>query len=304
MKEATIIIVSYKSSHIIGDALKNIVGKGYRIIIVDNGSNDNIKEFLQENYPNSGIELILLENNCGFGKANNLALEMVETDFALLLNPDAIIKEESIEKLVNCAKKDPKIALAGALDIKSEDPSEKEIQESIEAHKNAFGEHDDKNNHIEVGFLCGGFMLLKMEAFKKIGFFDEGIFLYFEDHELCKRSKKEGYKNILVKDSFCKHAQSTSTSAGSIFEKYYILYKRHWHMGWSKMYLKRNKRPISFIFSFFIKTLSIILCLIKLDLSQATSRLGRIMGAASNMLGIDCFNKKNKVPKIKETVTI
>jgi len=60
-KDITIIIVTYKSSHIILEALKNIINQGYRIIIVDNGSNDDIDKILGESYPNSEIELILCE---------------------------------------------------------------------------------------------------------------------------------------------------------------------------------------------------------------------------------------------------
>ena len=100
MKEVAIITVSYKSSHIICDALDSIVNKGYRIIVVDNGSNDDIEQVLKDRYPGSDIELIILKSNCGFGRANNVALKMVKTKFSLLLNPDAIIHEESIDNLV------------------------------------------------------------------------------------------------------------------------------------------------------------------------------------------------------------
>ena len=220
MKEVTIITVSYKSSHIICDALDSIVNKGYRIIVVDNGSNDDIEQVLKDRYPGSDIELIILKSNCGFGRANNVALKMVKTKFSLLLNPDAIIHEESIDNLVKYANKDKKIALASPLDVKNIPPSNKEINESIENHKRAFGKHLDKGNHIETEFRCGGFLLLKIEVLNKIGFFDKKIFLYFEDSELCKRSIKEGHKNILVKNSFCKHFQSTSTATKSLFEKY------------------------------------------------------------------------------------
>ena len=304
MKEVTIITVSYKSSHIICDALDSIVNKGYRIIVVDNGSNDDIEQVLKDRYPGSDIELIILKSNCGFGRANNVALKMVKTKFSLLLNPDAIIHEESIDNLVKYANKDKKIALASPLDVKNIPPSNKEINESIENHKRAFGKHLDKGNHIETEFLCGGFLLLKMEVFNKIGFFDKKIFLYFEDSELCKRSIKEGHKNILVKNSFCKHVQSTSTATKSLFEKYFLLYKRHWHMGWSKMHLKKNKSLTSFIFGFFIKLLSIILHLMKLDFTTTVSRFGKLMGMTSNILGIDCFNDKNKTPKIKKKTII
>ena len=64
-KEITIIILAYKSAHIIESALDPIVNKGLNIKVIDNGSNDNIADLLKEKYANSGIELIMLENNVG-----------------------------------------------------------------------------------------------------------------------------------------------------------------------------------------------------------------------------------------------
>ena len=74
-QDVTIIIVTYKSCHIIGKALKNIVNKGYNICIVDNGSNDNLKQYLKENFKGSNIKLTCLQSNVGFGRANNLILK-------------------------------------------------------------------------------------------------------------------------------------------------------------------------------------------------------------------------------------
>ena len=68
-----IIIVTYKSSHLIQKTLSKINNKDFKIIIVDNGSNDDIKEVLSNNIKNNEVEFIAFENNCGFGRANNYA---------------------------------------------------------------------------------------------------------------------------------------------------------------------------------------------------------------------------------------
>lgn len=76
ISDITIIIVTFKSSHLIQSCIKNITNKGAKIIIVDNGSEDDIEQNLKENLvKNSNVELIALENNCGLGKANNVALK-------------------------------------------------------------------------------------------------------------------------------------------------------------------------------------------------------------------------------------
>ena len=70
--------------------------------------------------------------------SNNLALEKVDTDYALLLNPDAIISEESIDNLAKCAKKYPKIGLVGALDIKSLEPDKEKIDKVFKSGGNTY----------------------------------------------------------------------------------------------------------------------------------------------------------------------
>ena len=226
-KQVTIIIVTYKSTHIIGEALKNIVNRGYPIIIIDNGSNDNLEDFLKENYQNSQIELIKLANNVGFSKANNIALRKIKTTYGFLLNPDAIITEASIENLVKQADKYEDVALAGAFDTKKENPTAEETHQAIESHKKTIKIIDENEEYIQTNFLCGGYMLLKIAIFQKIGFLDENLFLYCDDEEICDRAIEHNYKIIQVKDSFCFHLISQSTKKVKIFDKITAIYVKN-----------------------------------------------------------------------------
>ena len=162
IEDVTIIIVAYKSTHIIKDCLDGIVESGIRIIVVDNGSGDNIKEFLQQNYLNSGVELILLDHNCGFGKANNAALEKVDTEFAFLLNPDAKISKKSIDNLVKCAKMSTDVALASAMDTKNQNPSQQEINDVLDLQRNFFTDYKENNDFLEMNFL----LIMKIDPLK------------------------------------------------------------------------------------------------------------------------------------------
>ncbi len=306
IENITIIIVTYKSSHIIKECLESIVNEDIKIIIVDNGSNDNIQDVIKNiSVKNCNIDLILLEHNCGFGKANNVALEMVETDFALLLNPDASIDKKSIENLIRCAKMDPKIALASAMDTKNKNPSSQEITNVLELQRKFFTDHSENNDFLEMNFVSGGYMLLKMEVFRKIGFFDNNIFLYGEDDELCSRSLENGYKNILVKSAFVHHKSHQATKTDGIFDELRLLFFRNWHMGWSKTYLKRKNKNYPKVFLKAIsRFISIPVYFIKHDRNTAITKISIALGSLSNLIGIDCFNSKNRVPKIKEKVKI
>ncbi len=305
ISDVTIIIVAYKSTHIINHCLDNIVNKGMRIIVVDNGSNDNLKEIFQENYPESSVELVLLEHNCGFGKANNVALEMVDSKFAFLLNPDAQINTKSITEILTILDKNPDVAIATPLDAKNLNPSQEEIDAAICVQKKEFEVYEENEEFMSMNFVSGGYMMLNMDVFRKIGFFDENIFLYGEDDEICFRSLKNGYKNILVKSSFADHISYNATKTEGKLDKYRLLFFRNWHMGWSKTYLKRQNKNY---FRVLVKSLSRLLFVpfyfVTYDLNQAVKRSAIAVGSLSNLLGIDCFNKNNRVAKIKEHVKI
>jgi len=300
-KDVTIIIVTYKSVHIILESLKNIVGKGYHIMIVDNGSNDSIKNLLKQNYPNSDIELILLTNNCGFGRANNIALEKITTKYAFIQNPDAIITEISIDNLVKEAEKDKNIALANPFPTTKAEPSKSEQQDAINNYKKKIKILNEDKNIIETTSICGGYMLMNMNIFRKIGFFDRNLFLYGEDVELSQRSIAKGYKNILVKNAHVFHYGQKSTEIHGTLAKYKMLYFRSWHQGWGKTYLKRkNKNVVKIWLKIFHRLFLAIFYLLKFDLNKAINRFAIFSGSISNLIGINCFKKNNKIPKIKK----
>ena len=304
-KDVTIIIVTFKSVHIIDQSLKNIVGKGYPIIIVDNASGDNIEEFLKKNYPSSGIELILMANNYGFGRANNVALEKVTTKYAFIQNPDAIIDENAIDNLISEAYKDDKIALANPFPIRKINSSKEEKEDDTMDYKNKIKILKEDESIIETNFICGGYVLMNMSIFRKIGFFDKNLFLYGEDVELSNRSIQNGYKNILVKNSFVFHYGQKSTKIQGSLENYKMLYFRQWHQGWAKSYLRRRKSNYFKIwFKTIIQFFSSFIYLVILDKKHLVIRLARSFGSAANLMGIDCFNKSNKIVQIKKTLKI
>jgi N-acetylglucosaminyl-diphospho-decaprenol L-rhamnosyltransferase len=292
-KDITIIIVTYKSSHIISQTLDKIINKGFRIIIVDNDSNDGIEELLLQEYKNSGLELILLKHNCGFGKANNIALEKTTTKYAFILNPDTIIAAESIEHLVKIADIDKKIALANPHLVNKEDYDNQ--------HK--IVKKEDKI--IESDVLCGGCLLMRMSIFKKIGFFDKKLFLYGEDIEISDRALEHKYKIVTVLGSYAHHMNQKSTKINNKIEYYKLLYFRYWHQGWAKTYLKKRNRHV---FRIWLKLLhrfiSAMLYFLKLDLENSIMRFALSFGSFSCLCGIDCFNKTNKIAEIKRQLII
>ena len=91
-KKITIVIVLYNSTDIVLECFKSI--KNFRIIIVDNGKNEKILKKIENDF---NIEKIIIsKKNVGFGKGVNSAIDYIQTDFFLMLNPDTTIDKESL----------------------------------------------------------------------------------------------------------------------------------------------------------------------------------------------------------------
>lgn len=225
-QELTIVIVTFNSSKIIQSCLEKINLDKYRVIIVDNNSQDNtldiVKKFISDE------NTIELEKNSGYGRANNIGLKMVKTKYALALNPDAHIFEDDIEKVLNVMNANSQIALAGAIPFKNVDNNEFPLVDVSLINKK-----DIYPDFYSTRFLTGASLFFRIESFEKIGFFDEEFFLYCEDNEICKRVIKNGHKNALIKNTKFFHIGGNSSKKITKECNNKILWHR---LGWSKAY--------------------------------------------------------------------
>ena len=108
--DLTIVIVSFKSGDILHRCIKSI-DKKYPIVIVENSQNIKLKEELEKKYLN--VECILPEKNLGYGAGNNLGIKISKTKYVLTLNPDTILYENTISKLLEQANIIEDFALLG-----------------------------------------------------------------------------------------------------------------------------------------------------------------------------------------------
>ena len=95
-KNITFVIVSFKSSHIIEKCIKSI-NSNIRIIVVENSDDIKIKNYLENKFLN--VKVVIAKENLGYGKGNNLGISKVNTQYAFILNPDTILKENCLEEL-------------------------------------------------------------------------------------------------------------------------------------------------------------------------------------------------------------
>ena len=245
LNNITFIIVSFKSEKIIDDCLKSLP-KNSKIIVIENSNNYNLKKSLELKYDN--IEVLISENN-GMGASNNLGILKSETKFAYVLNPDVKFKKDTFENLIAAAVKITDFAILTPINSDIKFPNFKILKQN----KNI------NDSIISVDSIDGFSMLINKEKFINQKFFDENIFLYLENDDLCKRVKKSGQKIFVIKNSIIDHKGSSSSSIKNDPEFEYL---RNWHWMWSKFYF--NKKHFGFLQAFISVLPSFLSSIIKI----------------------------------------
>jgi GT2 family glycosyltransferase len=216
-EELTIVITTFNSEDVIESCLDSINGK-CEIIIIENSNSKNLKNNLEKKYNN--LTCHLLDENLGYGKANNFGLKKVKTKYALILNPDVKLEENTIENFLSAANKHPDFALMGPLN-------------SSEIKSNDFL----RSSLLKVKYIKGFAMFFNMKEFEEIGFFDENFFIYLEEIDLCRRVSKINKAIYLVPGIKVKHegGQSHKKSIADQMEL-----SRNWHWMWSRFYFQKK----------------------------------------------------------------
>ena len=182
LSDVTVIIVTFESAHCIA-TLAQFLKYCPRVIVVDNGSDDGTPAEVSRLLPHA--RFIGLEQNIGFGAANNRALEEVTTRFALLLNPDCEISERSMRDLVAAAQRFPDAAIIAPQLINRRGERELSYRWPSTLWRST---GPAASGPACVGFVSGAVMLLHLEKMGHANRFDERFFLYYEDDDLCTRN--------------------------------------------------------------------------------------------------------------------
>ena len=217
--QITIILLSHRSKNLVLNFIKDIHIK-YKLIIIDNSNDIELKKIIEKNYPEVVINII--ENN-GYGSAINYASKLVKTKYFLISNPDISgLNENEINKFLYAAKilNDNFSALGPRF---------------INADPKSLIQSNNKKNIVEMKFLSGSCMFFKKETFDNIGGFDEKFFLYFEESDFCLRSHKIN-KNYQINDVKIIHNVGTSVLTNNTYEKKQLKKLYTWHFIWSKFY--------------------------------------------------------------------
>jgi len=209
----SVIILTFNSKEYILNCLKSVkksIYSNYEIIVVDNGSKDGTIELIQNNFPK--VKLILNNKNFGFAGGNNRGVKEATGDIFFLLNDDTVIDHDLIRVLVEELTSSDEIGIVGPK-IFYMNPKDKVWfgGGKIEWLRGE-GKHLNGDVKQEVDFITGCALMIKKEVVKKVGLFDEQFFAYYEDADLCQKTKKANYKVIYLPFGGVWHVKSATAS--------------------------------------------------------------------------------------------
>ena len=286
----SVVIVTFMSEDVIHDCIKSIPEE-INIIIVDNSGDKKFKENIEKKYKN--VECILSSENIGMGAGNNLGLRHINTDYAFIINPDVTLEKNTIDELIYASSEINSFGIISPI-INSDKNFNYKLFDKTDLKKNSI-------NPFKVKSVDGFAMVLnikklnQIKSFENFNFFDENIFLYLENDDLCKRLIDNNENIFIIPKSKINHI---GASAVSKEYKQEIELSRNWHWIWSKFYF--NKKHYGFFIALISGLPTFLSAIIKLMFYFAFDRkkkdiyLHRAAGYLNALLG----KKSHHRPKI------
>ena len=240
--DVSVIIVNWNTRDLLRNCLRSITDQttvAHEIIVVDNASRDGSAEMVRAEFPD--VTLIANTENGGFAAANNQGLRISRGRTVLLLNPDTIILDGAIDKMLGWLDRHPGVGCVGCQVL--EGPGV--IQRTCFADPNLldfvivefglirlapwipfFGRswytNWDRRSERQVDVVSGMFMLVPRAVMDRVGVLDDAFFVYAEESDWCRRIRKAGYPCVFSPEAQIIHLDGGSKSTSQIRSRMYV----------------------------------------------------------------------------------
>ncbi len=207
----SILVVSYNTRELTLACLRSVVAETrvpYELIVVDNASSDGSAQAIADEFPN--IQLMAESQNHGFATGNNIAAKHAQGEYILLLNPDTVVLDSAIDKLIEFAKEKPDAKIWGGRTLFPDgtlnDTCCFQRMTLWNVFCRAFGVNAVSRNHRffseayggwdmndvrPVEIVTGCFLLIPRKLWVELDGFDPSYFMYGEEADLCLRATKQ-----------------------------------------------------------------------------------------------------------------
>ncbi len=211
----SIIIVNYNTRNFLQGCLSSIYAQNKQsppeVVVVDNASSDGSVEMIREQFPR--VVLIANDTNRGFAAANNQGIKYSTGSLVLLLNPDTVVCDGTLEAMAAALESDPKIGAVGCKILNPdmslqpscrnfpslatvflEQTNLRILLRVISPFRRRYLNFWDHDSPREVDWLIGACIMIKRECLDDVGLLDESFFMYAEDVDLCYRMQRRRWK--------------------------------------------------------------------------------------------------------------
>lgn len=256
--DVAILIVTYNSSGQISECLRSVFGQRrnilQQVIVLDNDSQDDTVAIIRREFPD--VKILEPGRNLGFAAGVNEAARQADAEFLLLLNPDTVIHDQAVERVVEFARAEPRHGLYGGRTVRPDgslEPSSCWGLPTLWSHTMfALGLTTFAPRHPvfdpeslgawkrdtirEVGMITGCFLLVPTEIWRALDGFDERYFMYGEDADLALRARAAGWRPVIFPNAVVMH--EVGCSSARPIDKMMLLFR-----GKAQLARVRWKRP-------------------------------------------------------------
>ncbi len=238
--DISIVIVNYNVKDFLKQCLDSIRESSNNLkvetIVVDNDSQDGSVELLEPLYPE--VNFIASKENLGFGRANNLGFDISRGKYILILNPDTILNEDTLEIMYDYMENNPHVGISGCKVLNSDGSFQLACRrgfptpwaafsklfglQKVFPNSKLFAQYNQTFRSVDetyyIDAVIGAFMFSRADVIKSVNGFDPEFFMYGEDLDLCFRVQQAGYKIAYNHTTSIIHYKGESTKRSSINE--------------------------------------------------------------------------------------
>lgn len=231
--DLTVIIVNWNTVDLLDDCLRSVLdygpaGLSQEIVVVDNASSDGSVEHLRTNWPS--VKLIANDENVGFCRANNQAIRVSEAPYLLLINTDARLRAGCVNTMLGYLQHDPRAGVVGPRLVYGDGSFQRwtagqslslgscatyllGLDRLAARHQARAGMYlnYDIAEPFKPGWVSSAVMLVRRAALDEIGAFDESIFVYMDDVDLCQRATDAGWNTWYAAETTAVHFMGASS---------------------------------------------------------------------------------------------
>lgn len=258
----SIIIVNFNGGALLRKAVRAALGSDVpvEVFVSDNGSIDESLAALQDLRRDPRLRVIENHNNLGFSRANNVALKHSTGEFVLLLNPDCVIRPDTLRRMLTAMERFPEAVMAGCLIRNSDGTEQAGCRRRMPTpwrtlvrvlHLNTLFPNHPRFRNITLArepvpdqpvlleAISGAFMLIRRTEFERVGLLDEGYFMHCEDLDLCMQFHRTNRPILFVPDVEVVHYKGTCSASRPLRVLWYK------HKGMIRFYRKffRHQYP-------------------------------------------------------------